>query len=60
VKRPASTVVNLGLSYDVTDNSEIAIRGFNVFDEKYATGGGSNEWQLAPPRSAEVSYRIKY
>lgn len=60
VKRPSSTVVNLGVSYEVTENSEIALRGFNVFDEKYATGGGSNEWQLAPPRSAELSYRIKY
>lgn len=60
VKRPSSTVVNLGVSYEVTENSEIALRGFNVFDEKYATGGGSNEWQLAPPRSAELSYCIKY
>jgi len=60
VKRPPSTVVNLGISYDVTDKSEIALRVFNAFDEKYATGGGSYEWQLAPPRSAELSYRIKY
>ncbi|MDQ8699161.1 TonB-dependent siderophore receptor [Hyphomicrobium sp. LHD-15] len=60
LKRPASTVVNMGLSYDVTDKSEIALRVFNVFDEKYATGGSSTEWQLAPPRSAELSYRIKY
>jgi iron complex outermembrane receptor protein len=60
VKRPPSTVVNLGVSYDVTDKSEVALRVFNVFDEVYATGGGSYEWQLAPPRSAELSYRIKY
>lgn len=60
VKRPSSTVVNMGLSYDVDERSEIALRVFNVFDEKYATGGGSYEWQIAPPRSAELSYRIKY
>ncbi len=60
VKRPPATIVNLGLSYEVTEKSEIALRVFNAFDEKYATGGGSNEWQLAPPRSAELSYRIKY
>ncbi len=60
LKRPASTVVNMGVSYDVTDKSEIALRVFNVFDEMYATGGSSTEWQLAPPRSAELSYRIKY
>lgn len=60
LKRPSSTVVNMGLSYDVDDNSEIALRVFNVFDEVYATGGSSTKWQLAPPRSAELSYRIKY
>lgn len=60
VKRPPSTVVNTGISYDVDEKSTIALRVFNVFDEKYATGGGSYEWQLAPPRSAELSYRIKY
>ena len=29
-------------------------------DEVYAVGGTATEWQLAPPRSAELSYRIKY
>jgi iron complex outermembrane receptor protein len=60
VKRPPSTVVNLGLDYDVTKNSEISFWLFNAFDEVYATGGSATEWQLAPPRSAELSYRIKY
>lgn len=60
LKRPSATIVNMGLSYDVDDHSEIALRVFNVFDEVYATGGGGSQWQLAPPRSAELSYRIKY
>lgn len=60
VKRPSSTVVNLGLDYDVTDKSVIALNVFNVFDEVYATGSSSTAWQLAPPRSAELSYRIKF
>ncbi|WP_072394816.1 TonB-dependent receptor [Hyphomicrobium sp. CS1GBMeth3] len=60
LKRPSATIVNAGLSYDVDDRSEIALRVFNVFDEVYATGGSSTKWQLAPPRSAEISYRIKY
>lgn len=60
VKRPASTVVNFGLLYDVTERGQIAFRLFNAFDEKYATGGSTNEWQLAPPRTAELAYRIKY
>jgi iron complex outermembrane receptor protein len=60
VKRPPFTVVNLGLDYDVTKNSEIALWVFNAFDEVYAVGGTATEWQLAAPRSAELSYRIKY
>ena len=39
VKRPPLTVVNLGLDYDVTKNSEIALWVFNAFDEVYAVGG---------------------
>ncbi|MBC7832509.1 MAG: TonB-dependent siderophore receptor [Hyphomicrobium sp.] len=60
VKRPPFTIVNLGVDYDVTKNSEIALWVFNAFDEVYAVGGNATEWQLAPPRSAELSYRIKY
>ena len=57
---PPYTVVNLGLDYDVTEKSEIALRVYNVFDEIYATYGGSTQWQLAPPRTGEVVYRVKY
>jgi iron complex outermembrane receptor protein len=59
-KRPAFTVVNLGLDYEVTEKSEIALRVYNVFDELYATDGGSMQWQLAPPRTGELVYRVKY
>ena len=59
-KRPAFTVVNLGLDYDVTEKSEIALRVYNAFDEVYAAYGGSTQWQLAPPRTGEVVYRVKY
>lgn len=60
LKRPDYTVVNLGLDYDVTDKSKVSLRVYNVFDEMYALSGDSSQWQLAPPRSAELSYRIKY
>lgn len=60
VERPDFTVVNLGLDYHVTEKSAVSLRVFNVFDEVYTTGGSTTEWQLAPPRSAELSYRIKY
>ncbi len=59
-KRPGFTVVNLGLDYDVTEQSEIALRVYNVFDELYAVYGGSTQWQLAPPRTGELVYRYKY
>lgn len=60
VARPPSTVVNFGVFYDVTEHGDLAFRVFNAFDEKYATDGGSFQWQLAPPLTAELSYRIKY
>jgi iron complex outermembrane recepter protein len=59
-KRPAYTLVNMGLDYEVTEKSEIALRVYNVFDEVYSTYGGSTQWQLAPPRTGEVVYRMKY
>lgn len=60
VKRPTYTVVNLGLDYEITEKNEVSFWLFNAFDEVYATGGNATEWQLAAPRSAELSYRIKY
>lgn len=60
VKRPDYTVVNLGLDYAPTEWSRISARVFNVFDEVYATGGGTGSWTLAPPRTAEISYRVKF
>ncbi|KWT69460.1 Outer membrane vitamin B12 receptor BtuB [Hyphomicrobium sulfonivorans] len=59
-KRPASTVVNLGLDYHVDERSMISLRGYNVFDEVYAYSGNIDSWQLAPPRSGEIVYRMKY
>ncbi len=40
-------MVNLGLDYDVTKNSEIALWVFNAFDEVYAVGGTppSGSWR---------------
>jgi iron complex outermembrane receptor protein len=64
--RPDYFVVNAGLDYAVTDNSTLSLRGFNLLDEVYATSGSANgdgttrAWRLAPPRSAELSYRIKF
>lgn len=64
--RPDYWVVNAGLSYAVTANSTLSLRGYNLFDEIYAYGGSANSdgttrsWNLAPPRSAELSYRVRF
>jgi len=58
--RPALTIVNLGLDYEVTEKSGIALRVYNVFDELYATAGSVNQWQLGPPHSGEIVYRMRY
>lgn len=64
--RPDYFVVNAGLDYAVTDDSTLSLRGFNLFDEVYGTSGNANQdgttrsWRLGRPRSAELSYRIKF
>src|SRR5690606_3277058 len=60
VKRPDFTLVNLGLDYFVTEKSAISLRVFKVFDEVDTTGGRTTDWQRPPPRTAELSYRIRY
>ncbi|MBA2125443.1 TonB-dependent siderophore receptor [Hyphomicrobium methylovorum] len=64
--RPDYVLFNAGIDYAVTENSTLSVRGYNLTDEIYATGGGANSdgstrsWTLGRPRSAEVAYRIKF
>ena len=57
VKRRRFTVVNLGLDYDVTKSSEIALWVFNAFDEVYAVGGKqpSGSWRRRARLSSAIA-----
>lgn len=57
---PDYTVVNAGLDYQVTDTSTLSLRGYNVFDEVYAVTSYGPNWVLGRPRSADLTYRIKF
>lgn len=57
---PDYAVVNAGLDYNVTDNSKLSLRGYNVFDEVYAVTAYGPNWVLGRPRSADLTYRIKF
>ncbi len=50
------TLVGAGISYDVTDNSELYLRVENIFDEDYETARGYNQ----PGRAAYVGLRASF
>lgn len=55
------TLLNAGLDYQVTDNSTLSLRGYNLTDEIYAvTSSYETDWVLGRPRSADLTYRIKF
>ena len=54
-------IVNAGLDYQVTDSSTLSLRGYNLFDEVYGvTSSYGADWVLGRPRSADLTYRIKF
>lgn len=59
---PGYTVVDLGLSYALTDNVAVDLRAYNLFDEVYATAHQyhDEQWFLGRPRSFDVSVRIRF
>ncbi|MDK8871216.1 TonB-dependent siderophore receptor [Paracoccus sp. SSJ] len=58
--RPSYTVVNAGLQWVPRDNMSLDLNIYNLTDRLYATSGGSNQWLLAPPRSATLDLRIAF
>ena len=50
------TLVGLGVSYDVTDATELYLRVENLFDEDYETAGGFNQ----PGRAVFVGARAEF
>lgn len=64
-RRPAYTLVNLGLDHQVTAGSRLSLRVFNLFDTIYAVDGSAvngvgTAWVLGRPRSLEVAYTIAW
>lgn len=57
---PDYAVVNAGLDFDVTHDSTLSLRGYNVFDEVYPVTAYGPNWVLGRPRSADLTYRIKF
>lgn len=57
----AYTLLNAGLDYQLTDTSTLSLRGYNLTDEVYGvTSYNGTDWVLGRPRSADLTYRIKF
>ena len=64
-RRPAYTLVNLGLDHQVTPASRLSLRLYNLFDKVYAISGNAvdgvgTNWLLGRPRSVEVAYSVAW
>lgn len=58
--RPAYAVVNAGLQWRPNDKTTLDLYVENLFDEVYATSGGSTQWMLGAPRSASLALRLAF
>ncbi|UHC15694.1 TonB-dependent siderophore receptor [Methylobacterium currus] len=60
VKRPAYTLLNATLDWQVTPTSRLSLRGYNLTDQLYAVSGNGNSWLLGRPRSVELAYHVTF
>jgi iron complex outermembrane receptor protein len=58
--RPAYTVVNGGVQWKPDANTTLSLRVYNLFDTIYATSGGTTQWLLGMPRTAELALNVKF
>lgn len=58
--RPSYTVVNAGLQWKPRENLSLDLNVYNLTDKVYATSGGSDQWLLAPPRSATLDLSVTF
>ncbi|MGJ4889874.1 TonB-dependent receptor [Bradyrhizobium sp. HKCCYLRH3099] len=58
--RPAYGVVNAGVQWKPDANTTVSFRVFNLFDAIYATSGGTTQWLLGPPRTAQLAVNVKF
>ncbi|ACL56406.1 TonB-dependent receptor [Methylobacterium nodulans] len=59
-RRPGYTLVNASLDWQVTPDSRLSLRGYNLTDRIYAVSGNTNSWLLGPPRSVELAYQVTF
>jgi len=57
--------VNLVLDHQVTAQSRLSLRVYNLFDKVYAISGNAvdgvgTNWLLGRPRSFEVAYTVSW
>lgn len=58
--RPAYQVVNAGVQWKADRNTTVSFRVYNLLDEVYATSGGTNQWLLGLPRTAQLAVNVKF
>ena len=64
-RRPAYNLVNAVLDHQVTADSRLSVRVYNLFDKVYAISGNAvngvgTNWLLGRPRSVEVAYTVTW
>jgi iron complex outermembrane receptor protein len=60
LEMPAYNVVNAGLQWKPDINTTVSLRVYNLFDTVYATSGGTNQWLLGMPRTAQLAVNVKF
>jgi iron complex outermembrane receptor protein len=41
-------------------NTTVSLRVYNLFDEVYTTSGGTAQWLLGMPRTAQLAVNVKF
>ena len=57
---PAYNVVNTGVQWKPDANTTLSLRVYNLFDKIYATSGGTTQWILGMPRTAELALNVRF
>jgi iron complex outermembrane recepter protein len=57
---PAYNLVNAGVQWKPDANTTLSLRVYNLFDTIYATSGGTTQWLLGMPRTAELALNVKF
>ncbi|MEZ5764546.1 MAG: TonB-dependent siderophore receptor [Xanthobacteraceae bacterium] len=58
--RPSYNLVNAGLQWKPYANTTLSLRVYNVFDTVYTTSGGTGQWMLGMPRTAQLAANVKF